>query len=149
LFAADSLGCCNHVTLIKETTMAKTVATILGIVLIVVGIAGFIPGMTNLMGAHLGKAHNAVHIVSGAVSLYLGAKGSLSAARSFCLLFGVIYAALGIVGFVVGEGHDHMLNLTAIRLFLGSMDHIIHIALGALYLIGGLATRSASAPSAA
>ena len=128
--------------------MAKTVATILGIVLIVVGIAGFIPGMTNIMGTHLGKAHNAVHIATGAVSLYLGAKGSLSAARTFCLLFGVIYAALGIAGFVAGEAHDHMLNLTALRLFLGTMDHVIHIAVGALYLIGGLATRSGASSSA-
>src|SRR5262249_36088175 len=112
---------------------------------IVVGIAGFIPGMTNLAGAHLGKVHNTVHIASGAVSLYLGMKGSLSAARTFCLLFGVIYAALGIAGFVAGEAHDHMLNLTAMRLFLGTMDHVIHIALGAVYLIAGVATRTATA----
>jgi uncharacterized membrane protein len=121
--------------------MAKTVATLLGVVFILVGIVGFVS--PNLLGAHLGKLHNVVHLVSGAISLYMGTKGSLSGARNFCIIFGLIYGLLGVVGYFVGTGPEHMLELP--RLMLGTRDHIIHIALGVLYLIGGFGTKSSSA----
>ena len=124
--------------------MAKTVATLLGVVFILVGIVGFVS--PNLLGAHLGKLHNVVHLVSGAISLYMGTKGSLSGARSFCIIFGLIYGLLGVVGYFVGTGPDHMLELP--RLMLGTRDHIIHIALGVIYLIGGFGTKSGSAAAA-
>jgi hypothetical protein len=124
--------------------MAKTVATLLGVVFILVGIVGFVS--PNLLGAHLGKLHNVVHLVSGAISLYMGTKGSLSGARSFCIIFGLIYGLLGVVGYFVGTGPDHMLELP--RLMLGTRDHIIHIALGVIYLIGGFGTKSSSAAAA-
>lgn len=118
--------------------MAKTVATIVGIVFIAVGIIGFFS--PNLMGSHLGKAHNVIHLVSGAVSLYLGMKGTLAAARQFCIVFGLIYGLLGVVGYFVGTGPDHMLELP--YLMLGTVDHIIHMVIGALYLIGGFSTKA-------
>jgi len=124
--------------------MAKTVATLLGVVFILVGIVGFVS--PNLLGAHLGKLHNVVHLVSGAISLYMGTKGSLSGARSFCIIFGLVYGLLGVVGYFVGTGPDHMLELP--RLMLGTRDHIIHIAIGVLYLIGGFGTKSGSATAA-
>jgi len=119
--------------------MAKTVATLLGVVFIVVGVVGFFS--PNLLGAHLGKIHNAVHLVSGAVSIYFGTKGSLASARQFCIVFGIVYALLGIVIYLVGTGPEHMLHLP--KLILGTWDHIIHIAIGLLYLIGGFATKGA------
>ena len=117
--------------------MAKTIATLLGVVFILVGLLGF--AMPGLLGAHLTPAHNVVHLVSGAVALYLGLKGSLSAARMFCLVFGAVYLLLGVVGFAVGSGEDRMFDLAGI-LHLGTVDHIIHILLGAIFLIGGLMT---------
>ena len=124
--------------------MAKTVATIVGVVFILVGIVGFI--QPNLLGAHLGKAHNGIHLVSGAVSLYFGIKGSLGSARQFCIIFGLIYGLLGVVGYLVGTGPHHVLELP--KLILGTMDHIIHIAIGLLYLIGGFTTKTAGAATA-
>jgi len=121
--------------------MAKTIATLLGVIFIVVGIAGFFS--PHLLGAHLGKAHNAVHLVSGAVSLYFGIKGSLSAAKQFCIVFGVVYGLLGVVGYFVGSGPEHVLELP--YLMLGTRDHIIHIVLGVIFLIGGFGTKSGSA----
>ncbi|MFY9571524.1 MAG: DUF4383 domain-containing protein [Blastocatellia bacterium] len=118
--------------------MAKTVATLVGVVFILVGICGFFA--PHLLGAHLGKAHNVVHLVSGAISLYLGMKGSLAAARQFCIIFGIVYGLLGVVGFLVGTGPEHMLELP--YLVLGTVDHIIHILIGVLYLIGGFGTKS-------
>src|SRR5687767_4085504 len=123
--------------------MAKTAATILGIVFLLVGVAGFfLPGF---LGTHLSLAHNVIHLVSGAISLYLGLKGSLSAAKTFGIVFGLVYLLLGVAGFLAGTGPDRMLTVLPGQLELGTMDHIIHVVFGALYLVGGLATRSAPA----
>lgn len=124
--------------------MAKTIATLVGIVFILVGIIGFFSH--NLMGAHLSTAHNIIHLVSGAISLYLGLKGSLSAAKTFGLVFGAVYLLLGVAGFLLGNpADDRMLTLIDNKLFFGTMDHIIHIVIGALYLIGALLTKGAPA----
>lgn len=122
--------------------MAKTIATLLGVVFLLVGLIGF--GAPNLLGAHLSPAHNVIHLVSGAVSLYLGLKGTLSAAKTFGFAFGAVYLLLGVAGFAFGtsaDGHASMLSVIPGTLELGQMDHIIHIALGGLYLIGALMTR--------
>ena len=71
--------------------MAKTICTILGIGFILVGIAGFVA--PRLLGAHLTLAHNIVHLVSGAIALYLGVAGTLAGARMFSIVFGVVYLA--------------------------------------------------------
>ncbi|HEX8172108.1 MAG TPA: DUF4383 domain-containing protein [Thermoanaerobaculia bacterium] len=127
--------------------MANRVATILGIGFLLVGILGFV--MPGLLGAHLTLAHNIIHLVSGAVSLWIGLKGTAGAARSFCLAFGAVYLLLGVVGFAIGSGDDRMFTVIPDQLMLGTMDHIIHILLGAIYLIGGLMTRGVVTTTAA
>jgi hypothetical protein len=129
--------------------MAKTIATLLGVVLLLVGIVGFVVGkpadpMTpNFIGTHLTFSHNIVHILTGALSLYFGLAGSLAAARMFDIVFGIIYALLGVCGFLLGTGNDHMFEaLGSLGLHFGTMDHAVHILLGVVYLIGGLATRA-------
>lgn len=121
--------------------MANKIATVLGIVFILVGVIGFF--MHDLLGAHLGMAHNVVHLVSGAIALWLGLKGSASGAKTFCIVFGAVYLLLGIAGFAAGSGDGRMLAILPGQLELGTMDHIIHVALGVVFLIGGLATRTA------
>jgi hypothetical protein len=122
--------------------MAKTIAKILGVVFILVGLAGF--AMPGLLGTHLTMTHNLVHLISGAIALYFGFAGSLSGARLFCIIFGIVYALLGVCGFVLGRGNpDNMFDgLAALGLHLGTMDHIVHILLGVLFLIGGFMTRA-------
>ena len=133
--------------------MAKTIATLLGVVFLLVGLVGF--AMPGLLGAHLTPAHNVVHLVSGAISLYLGLKGSLSAARMFGLVFGAVYLLLGIAGFALGAPHTHegqtetLFQVIPGVLHFGTMDNIIHIVIGGLYLIGALMTSTASSPAAA
>jgi hypothetical protein len=121
--------------------MAKTIATILGVVFILVGIIGFFaPG---LLGTHLSTTHNLVHLISGAISLYFGLAGTLSAARLFCIIFGIVYALLGVAGYALGTGPDRMFEaLSSLGLHLGTMDHIVHILLGVVFLIGGFLTRA-------
>ena len=118
--------------------MAKTVCKLLGLVLLIVGICGFFAH--NLLGAHLTLQHNVVHLVSGAIALYFGFSGSAGAARGFCLIFGLVYLALGLCGWFMGTGAEHMFNIpnaTSPLLMLGKMDHIIHILLGVVFLAGG------------
>jgi hypothetical protein len=117
--------------------MAKTVCKILGVVLLIVGVCGFV--LPHLLGAHLSPAHNAVHIVSGLIALYFGFARSLSAAKTFALIFGVVYLALGILGMALGTGSDRMWMLGPLE--LGQSDHGIHILLGVIFLAGGLFTK--------
>ena len=122
----------------KTEIMAKTVCKILGVVFLLVGVAGF--AAPNLLGAHLNPAHNAVHILSGVVALYFGFVGSLSGARGFCLVFGIVYLALGLFGMVLGDaGNNRMWHVGPLE--LGVIDHGIHLLLGAAFLAGGLFTK--------
>ena len=117
--------------------MAKTVCKIVGLVLLLVGILGF-THLLDSLGAHVGPAyvvHNCVHIVSGLLALYFGFAGSAGGARGFCLLFGVVYLLLGVCGWFLGHPPDHMLTIGP--LVLGTMDHIIHVVVGLLFLAGG------------
>ena len=114
--------------------MAKTVCKLLGLIFVIVGIAGIFSH--NLLGAHLSMAHNVVHLVSGVIALYFGFSGSYGGARGFCLLFGIVYLLLGVCGYLLGKGPDHMLEIGTL-LMLGTVDHIIHILLGVIFLAGG------------
>ena len=115
--------------------MAKTVCKILGVVFLLVGVCGF--AAPHLLGAHLTPPHNLVHIVSGVIALYFGFAGSLGGARGFCLVFGVVYLALGILGLTLGDKmHDRLWEVGP--LMLGYADHGIHLLLGVVFLAGGL-----------
>lgn len=82
-------------------------ATVFGWVLLIVGILGFVPGITtdeHLLGIfHVNALHNLVHLVSGLAALYLASKGEESA-QMFFKVFGVIYGLVALLGFIVGDG---------------------------------------------
>ena len=118
--------------------MAKTVCKILGVVLLLVGVCGFVA--PTLLGAHLTPAHNVVHLLSGILALYFGFAGTLSAAKTFSLVFGVVYLALGILGMALGQPPDRLWHVAGILEF-GTADHGIHILLGVIFLAGGLFTK--------
>ena len=117
--------------------MAKTVCKILGVVFLLVGLCGF--AAPTLLGAHLTPAHNVVHIVSGIIALYLGFAGTLSAAKTFALVFGVVYLALGVLGLALGVGDEKMWMVGPLH--FGRVDHGIHVLLGIVFLAGGLFTK--------
>ncbi len=117
--------------------MAKTVCKILGVVFLLVGLIGF--AKPDLAEAHLTPVHNVVHLVSGAIALYFGFAGTLSGAKAFSLVFGVVYLALGILGFALGTPPERM--WTVGPLHLGQADHAIHVLLGVVFLAGGLFTK--------
>ena len=120
--------------------MAKTICKILGVVFLLVGVAGFAAPM--LLGAHLTPPHNVVHIVTGVIALYFGFAGSLSGAKAFSLVFGIVYLALGILGLTLGNPENDRMWMVG-PLHFGTSDHAIHILLGVLFLAGGLFTKRA------
>lgn len=117
--------------------MAKTVCKVLGVVFLLVGCVGFVA--PTLLGLHLTPPHNVVHIVSGVIALYFGFAGSLSSAKAFSLVFGVVYMALGILGMAMGTGENRMWMVGPLE--FGQADHGIHILLGVIFLAGGLFTK--------
>jgi Domain of unknown function (DUF4383) len=138
--------------------MAKLICTILGVVFLLVGVTGFFA--PTFGGTHLTVAHNLVHIVSGAVSLYFGLAGTMSAARSFALLFGIFYLLLGVAGFffgttettslpphtVAGAVNQHMFRAIPGVLEFGTVDHLIHVGFGALFMFGAISTKARVRP---
>jgi uncharacterized protein DUF4383 len=119
--------------------MAKTLCKIVGVVLLIVGLAGF--AMPNLLGMHLTGIHNVVHLLTAAIALYLGFAGSPGAARTFCIAFGAIYLLLGVLGFIAPGvvaaviGHEGMASAGELM-----PDNAVHVLLGAAFLFVGLTT---------
>ena len=88
--------------------MLKSAAIIFGIVFLLVGVLGFVPGITTtdqmLLGIfHVNAVHNIVHLLSGAVALIAGLT-STAAARMYFRVFGIVYALVAILGFFTGNG---------------------------------------------
>jgi hypothetical protein len=122
--------------------MARTICCTLGAGFILAGVAGFVE--PDLLGMHLTPVHNVIHLVSGVLSLYFGFAGSTEAARVFSLVFGSVYAGLGILGFVAPSLVESLLHAessagTEDRLVA---DNIVHIIIGSLFLVGGLVRRA-------
>ena len=116
--------------------MLRKMATIFGVVFLIVGVLGFVPGLTDdghLLGIfHVNPAHNLVHILSGLAAL-LAASASERAAQNFFRIFGVIYAAVAILGFLSGD--EPILGIIANN----TADNWLHVAIAAVSLALGFA----------
>ena len=122
----------------RDRTPVQSVAMLVGVVFILVGILGFIPGITtnfdditfagNESGAELlgifqvSILHNIVHGLFGIVGLFLAR--TMEGARTFLIGGGVIYLALALYGIVVGS--DSGANFVP----LNGADDVLHILLG-------------------
>jgi len=86
--------------------MLKQAATLFGILFLLVGILGFVPGVTNnemLLGIfHVNTAHNIVHLLSGVFALWAG-RTSAAYARIYFRIFGTVYGLAAILGFLGGN----------------------------------------------
>ena len=129
--------------------MTKTILNIVGTIFVVLGIAGFVsPG---LGGTHLSPAHNVIHIVSGALALWFGLRGTLHGARMFSWIFGVVYGLLGVAGMLFGHSgtasmHDmdadpKLLTVIPNLLELGRNDHVLHIIIGIVFIAAAFMAR--------
>lgn len=121
--------------------MAKTMAVLFGLVFLVVGILGFVPAVTKdqmLLGIfHVNAAHNAVHLASGVVALLCGMAG-VGASRLYFRIFGLVYAAVAIMGFL-NPGDTMLLGLISNN----TADTWLHVGIAAVSLLLGFMPASA------
>lgn len=111
--------------------MLKKAALVLGVVLLAVGVLGFVPGITSngkLLGIfEVNAVHNIIHVLSG-IAAILGSKSEAYASLYF-KVFGVVYALVTVVGFISGT--------TVLGLFdVNLADNLLHVLIAgsALYL---------------
>jgi len=126
--------------------MAKAICKVLGVVFLIVGLLGFV--FPNLLGMHLSGVHNIIHLMSAALALYFGFAASPSAARTFSLVFGAIYLLLGALGFITPRPVIALLQAheTPGGVYSLAADNIIHMLLGAIFMIAGFARAAHTTP---
>ncbi len=117
--------------------MLKKAAMAVGIVFLLIGVLGFTPlafesdGVKKLLGLfQVDAVHNIVHILSGLVFLAASQNGRL--ARTAFQVFGVVYALVTLIGFLVGDGGS-VLGLFHVNTF----DNLLHLVLAAAFLYLG------------
>jgi hypothetical protein len=109
----------------------------LGIILLIVGILGYIPGIAPhgmLMGIFMvGPIHNIIHILSGIILAAVGFGNNETTARNVTLAFAAIYGIVTIVGFATGN---------VFGLFPVNMsDNILHLIITASALLVAIPRR--------
>ncbi len=132
----------------EETSPAQWVCMVLGVALILVGMAGFV--LPNLFEMHLGWGHNIIHIISGLLALWFGVGNSFLSAERFSYAFGAIYGMLGVAGFLFGSNTSMIppdmdydsfwWRLIPGYLELGTSDHIVHVCIGLAFVVGAWMT---------
>ena len=115
--------------------MVRKVALIFGVVLLAVGLLGFVPALTpdgRLLGIFaVDTLHNLVHVATGLAGIGAYVAGS-RASRVYFQVFGVVYAIVTLVGFLQG---DTVLGLIPVNV----ADNLLHLAITALALYLGFA----------
>ncbi len=109
---------------------------VFGIVLVLVGVLGFIPALTpggNLLGLfEVDLLHNIVHLVTGASALYLTMTMGEKGAVLFGKVFGIVYALVTVLGLLTGNALG-LPGLIAVNM----ADNLLHVALTAVFLYVG------------
>jgi hypothetical protein len=126
-------------------TLAQVYALTLGVVLVAVGVLGFIvePSFAigdsaqrgTLIAFDINGWHNVVHVLSGVVGIALA--GTAAKARLFCIGYGVVYTLVAVLGFVVGDG-GLLLSIIPIN----TADNLLHLAIALTGIGIGLTSRT-------
>jgi hypothetical protein len=129
---------------------ARLYAGLFGVVLVVAGIIGFFYESTftdekavrdSVFGIlDVNGWHNVVHIATGLLGLLAFAAGA-AASRQYALGLGVVYIAVAIWGFVIGDG-DSILSIIPVN----TEDNVLHLVIGLAGLAAGAASSTAEAP---
>jgi hypothetical protein len=118
--------------------MTKNLLYVLGIVLVVIGLLGFVNH--PVLGIfEVNNLHNLIHLVSGVLAIMFARMGELSA-KKLALVLGVVYALVTVLGFLLA---GNIFNLIMVNM----ADNLLHLVLAVVFLVVGLTGRSASASS--
>lgn len=110
-------------------SLVKTVTWIFGIVLLLVGILGFITGSPLLGLFEVDTTHNIIHILSGIVALIAVSSGE-SYARLYLIVFGIVYGLVTILGFVTGGSILGLFTVNANDNYLHAAIAIVCLGVG-------------------
>jgi hypothetical protein len=117
--------------------LAKPLAWLLGVVLTLVGLAGFfVDG--QLLYFEVDTTHNLIHLASGLAALFAASKGP-AASRLYLLVFGAVYALVTVLGFWKGS----VLGLISVN----AADNWLHLAIAAASLIVGFMAGEEASPA--
>jgi len=115
-----------------KAILAKTYVVLSGLILVVVGVAGFF--RHEMFNLTFPLAHNLFHLLSGVIALVAGFSKNKASQRNFGLGFGTIYTLVAVVGFL--GLHD----LGSIQLDLNLHFNFIHLGVGILSILAGFAS---------
>ena len=133
--------------------IAKLYARIFGVVALLIGILGFVPGLSSgyassgyLLGIFaINPLHNVIHILTGLIGIFAGYYAAGAYARMYALVFGVVYALVTILGFTPLVMDGSLLGLIPINM----ADNVLHIVISAsallVYFISGPRAQAAAA----
>jgi hypothetical protein len=112
----------------------RMITQVFGVVLLLVGVLGFVPALTpdgKLLGIfQVDFLHNLVHIVSGAAALYLAMSMGEKGAVLFGKVFSVVYGLVTVLGLLTG-------NALGVAIPVNLADNGLHIALTAVFAYVG------------
>ena len=124
-----------------DRTPAQWYALLLGAVLVLVGILGFVVDAgfdtgSNIQGDELivflvNGWHNLVHIASGV--LLLASYRRRTSAKTVALAFGVVYGIVALIGLI--DGND-VIGLIPVN----GADNVLHLAIAATGILAGIAS---------
>ena len=131
-----------------QRSTVRLATLVVSAVFLLVGVLGFIPGITTgyetmtFAGHHSGAMlfgvfnvsalHNIVHLAFGVLGIALS--GTFTAARGYLIGGGLVYAALGLYGLVID--HDSPANFMPVN----TADNWLHLGLGAVMILLGVVT---------
>ena len=127
----------------QDKTLAQIWAMVLGGVLVLVGLVGFLvePSFAvgdsaqrgTLIAFDINGWHNVVHLLSGIVGLAMA--GTAAKARLFSIGYGVVYVLVTILGFAVGDG-GLLLSIIPIN----TADNLLHLVIAVTAIGIGLSS---------
>lgn len=113
----------------------RVLAYLFGLVLLIIGILGFMPAFTPnglLLGYFaINDMHNILHVVTGVIALVLAMDSIYS--RWFFRIFGLIYLVIGVIGF----WHPEMMGFMT----MNGADNVLHTVIGVVALLIGLVVK--------
>jgi hypothetical protein len=113
-------------------SLVKSLTWILGIVLLLVGILGFVNN--PILGIfEVDTIHNSIHILSGVIALIAVSSGE-SMARLYLIVFGIVYGLVTILGFMNG---GNVLGL----IMVNQADNYLHAAISIVCLGVGFGSK--------